>query len=358
VSAIEVDALVVRYGKLTAVSRASFHADLGTVVALLGPNGAGKTSTVETLEGFRRPAAGSVRVLGLDPVADRALLAPHIGVMLQEGGVYPGIRPLEMLRLYAAFFPNPDDPEALLDRVGLTHRRTSTWRQLSGGEQQRLALALALIGRPEVAFLDEPTAGIDVSGRQLIRQIVRDLATSGVAVLLTTHDLEEAEKVADRVVIIDHGHVVVEGTPTELMTSTGSEEIRFGAPPGLDTAALGKVLTAPVDELTAGEYRVSAPPTPNNVAALTAWLAERDLPLADLRAGRQRLEDIFLALTDITGEHRAITVDAPAVDDVPGESPAGDRRRTRDRRAGQRRRRGDGPTSGGSRPDRPDRGAA
>jgi hypothetical protein len=152
--------------------------------------------------------------------------------------------------------------------------------------------------------------------------------------------------------------VVVEGTPTELMTSTGSEEIRFGAPPGLDTAALGKVLTAPVDELTAGEYRVSAPPTPNNVATLTAWLAERDLPLADLRAGRQRLEDIFLALTDITGEHRAITVDDPAVDDVPGESPAGDRRRTRDRRAGQRRRRGDGPASGSDRPDRPDRGAA
>jgi ABC-2 type transport system ATP-binding protein len=312
--AISVDELVVRYGTTTAVDRLSFSVESGEVVALLGPNGAGKTSTVESLEGFRRPDDGRVRVLGLDPVADHDRLMPRVGVMLQAGGVYPGIRPLEMLHLYAAFFDRPEDPDALLDRVGLTHRKRATWRQLSGGEQQRLSLALALIGRPEVAFLDEPTAGIDVSGRQLIRQIVRDLVNSGVGVLLTTHELEEAEKVADRVVIIDHGRAVATGTPAELMSAGDSQEIRFGAPAGLNTAALGKTLVAAVDETSPGEYRVSAPPTPNNVAAITNWLAERDLPLADLRAGRQRLEDVFLHLTSITGEHRAIAVEVPPED--------------------------------------------
>lgn len=330
--AIEADRLVVRYGELTAVGGVSLSCDRGEVVALLGPNGAGKTSTVETLEGFRRPTAGTVRVLDLDPVADRDLLTPQIGVMLQDGGVYPGIRPLEMLRLYAALYPNPEDPESLLERVGLAHRRRSTWRQLSGGEQQRLSLALALVGRPSVTFLDEPTAGVDVNGRQIVRQIVRDLAAAGTAVLVTTHDLEEAEKLADRVVIIDHGLLVADGTPAELMAAGGRQEIRFGAPPGLDTAALGKVLVAHVDEISPGEYQVQAEPTPNNVALITAWLAERDLPLADLRAGRQRLEDVFIALTSVTGEHPAIRVDEPGdTDDKP--------RSGRDRRSGERRRR-------------------
>lgn len=325
--AIEVDRLVVRYGNLTAVGGVSLRSERGEVVALLGPNGAGKTSTVETLEGFRRPDAGTVRILGFDPVAEHTQLAPRMGVMLQDGGVYPGIRPLEMLQLYAAFFSNPHDPAELLDRVGLTHRRRATWRQLSGGEQQRLSLALALIGRPSVAFLDEPTAGVDVAGRQIVRQIVRDLANAGVAVLVTTHDLEEAEKLADRVVIIDHGHVIADGTPAQLMTAGGGNEIRFGAPTGLDTAALGKVLVAHVDEVSPGEYLVQAEPTPNNVAAITAWLAERDLPLADLRAGRQRLEDVFLALTSVTGEHPAISGEL-AIDRLPQERRKHLRRRS------------------------------
>ncbi len=329
--AIELDRLVVRYGDLVAVGGISLHVDRGEVVALLGPNGAGKTTTVETIEGFRRPDSGDVRVLGLDPVDDHAELAPQIGVMLQDGGVYPGIRPLEMLRLYAALYPNPADPAELLDRVGLSHRQRATWRQLSGGEQQRLSLALALIGQPTVAFLDEPTAGVDVAGRQTVRQIVRDLATGGCAVLVTTHDLEEAEKLADRVVIVDHGHVIAEGTPAELMTAGGGHEIRFGAPPGLDTAALGKGLVAHVDETAPGEYRVEAEPTPNNVATITAWLAEHDLPLSDLRAGRQRLEDVFLALTQVTGEHPAIRVSEPA----PGGAPRRGRRRRRDADRGQ-----------------------
>ncbi len=216
---IEVEDLCVRYGSLTAVDRLSFTAAAGEVVALLGPNGAGKTSTIEVLEGYRRPSSGHVRVAGLDPLADHAALTRHIGVMLQSGGVYAGIRPLEMLRLVAAFHDDPDDPEDLLERVGLTHRRSARWRQLSGGEQQRLSLALALVGRPDVAFLDEPTAGVDVVGRQLIRQVVGDLRAAGVCVLLTTHELEEAEKAADRVVIIDRGRLAASGTPSELMTA-------------------------------------------------------------------------------------------------------------------------------------------
>jgi ABC-2 type transport system ATP-binding protein len=303
---IEVNELGVLYGNVRAVDAVSFTVDAGEVLALLGPNGAGKTTTIETLEGYRRPSSGHVRVLGLDPVTDHAALVPRVGVMLQSGGVYPGIRPLEALELFAAYYRDPDDPASLLDRVGLTHRRTTPWRRLSGGEQQRLSLALALIGKPQVAFLDEPTSGVDVSGRQVIRELVAELRQSGVAILVTTHDLEEAERMADRIVIMDQGSIVASGTPAELMRSTQDDEVRFGAPPHLDTAGLGRALNAFVDELSAGEYKVAMAPTPNNIAALTAWLAEHDLPLADLRAGRQRLEDVFLRLTAITGEHPII----------------------------------------------------
>ncbi|HEX4819763.1 MAG TPA: ABC transporter ATP-binding protein [Acidimicrobiales bacterium] len=300
---IEVDELVVTYGRLCAVDGVSFSVEVGEVLALLGPNGAGKTTTVETLEGYRTPHSGRVRVLGLDPMTDHDAIVRRVGVMLQSGGVYPGIRPLEVLELFASYYDDPEDPAFVLERVGLSHRRNTTWRRLSGGEQQRLSLALALIGKPEVAFLDEPTSGIDVAGRQVIRELIEELRQTSVTIVVTTHDLEEAERLADRIVIIDQGKVVASGTPAELMRASEDEEIRFGAPPHLDTAGLGRALNAFVDEVSAGEYKVALPPTPNNVAALTAWLAEHDLPLLDLRAGRQRLEDVFLRLTAITGEH-------------------------------------------------------
>ncbi|HWG72523.1 MAG TPA: ABC transporter ATP-binding protein [Acidimicrobiales bacterium] len=296
-AAIEIEGLVVRYGDTVAVDGVDLVAAAGTVVALLGPNGAGKTSTVETLEGYRRPAAGRVRVLGLDPRRDHAALTRRMGVMLQRGGVYPAMGPAEALRLFASYYRDAAQPAALLDAVGLGAVARTPWRRLSGGEQQRLSLALAVVGRPEVAFLDEPTAGVDPQGRLAIRRVVSDLRAEGVCVLLTTHELEEAERLADRIVIIDRGKVVAEGTPAELMASGKGREVRFGAPAGLDVASLGAALGASVGEERPGEYVVAAEATPATVAALTAWLAERDLPLADLRAGRQRLEDVFLRLT-------------------------------------------------------------
>jgi ABC-2 type transport system ATP-binding protein len=313
---VEVNQLVVRYGEITAVDRVSFVGEAGQVVALLGPNGAGKTSTVETLEGYRRPSSGTVRVLGLDPQHDHQALTQRIGVMLQRGGVYPGMSPSEAVRLFAHYYESAEEPEGLLYRVGLAGVSRTPWRRLSGGEQQRLSLALALVGRPRVAFLDEPTAGVDPQGRLAIRGVIRDLRASGACVLMTTHELEEAERLADHIVIIDRGRVVAEGSPAALMTEGAGKEIRFGAPPGLQVDALSARLGVPVIEERPGEYLVSAEAKPATVAAITAWLAERELPLADLRAGRERLEDVFLRLTGAApaDEHQngARSTDRPA----------------------------------------------
>ena len=295
--AVEVVDLTVRYGPTTAVDGVSFTAAAGQVTALLGPNGAGKTSVLEHLEGYRPRAGGQARVLGLDPATDHAALVRQVGLMLQEGGIPLGIRPTELLRQYAGFFDDPADPDELLTRVGLAHRARTTARRLSGGEQQRLSLALALVGRPRVVFLDEPTSGIDQEGRELVRDVVAQLTGDGVAVVLTTHDLDEGQRMADRVVIVDHGKVVADGTTAELLSSGDGDEILFAAPAGLDTASLSGTLGGAVDAVSVGEYRAKVAPTPANVAALTAWLAERDLPLGDLRAGRQRLDDVFRRLT-------------------------------------------------------------
>ena len=303
-SALDVAGLVVRYGPVVAVDGVSFTAEAGTVLALLGPNGAGKTSTVETLEGYRRPSGGTVRVLGLEPVADAVALRPRIGVMLQSGGVYPGMSSREALGLFSSYYDDPVPVATLLERVGLADVAGTAWRRLSGGEQQRLSLALALVGRPEVAFLDEPTSGIDPAGRLVVRDVIRSLRDEGVCVLLTTHELAEAEKLADRIVIVDHGRVVADGTPADLRLG-GTDELRFGAPAGLDVDALGARLGGTVVEERPGEYLASVAPAPATVAALTAWLAERDLPLADLRAGRQSLEDVYLRLTSSSSEEPA-----------------------------------------------------
>jgi ABC-2 type transport system ATP-binding protein len=270
----------------------------GTVCTLLGPNGAGKTSTVETLEGYRKPTTGTVRVLDLDPVSDAKALAPRIGMMLQRNGVYVTMTPREVMRLFASYYGtralNADD---MLQRVGLSDVAATPWRRLSGGEQQRLSLGLALIGRPDVAFLDEPTASVDPNARILVRDIIGQLRTDGVTVVLTTHDLDEAQRLSDHVVIIDHGKVLAEGSPNELMRGSGRGGIRFRSPDRFDANALALALGGSVTEGSEGEYLLDVDPSPVNVAALTTWLAQHNLVIEDLKAGTHSLEDVFLRLT-------------------------------------------------------------
>ncbi len=306
--AIECRDLVVRYGALTAVEGLSLSAERGQVLALLGPNGAGKTSTVETLEGYRRATSGTARVLGLDPVADHGALVVRMGVMLQRGGVYPTMPARRALRLFASYYEDPEDPDTLLDVVGLRAVARTPWRRLSGGEQQRLSLALAVVGRPDVVFLDEPTAGVDPEGRVAVRRVVAELAGRGACVMLTTHELAEAERMADDVVIIARGRAVASGTVAELAAAGPDPGIRFEAPPGLDLAALAAALgaaPAEVSEDTPGRYRVAGAATATRVAALAGWLAARDLPLGDLRTGRRSLEEVYLASTKGTAAERA-----------------------------------------------------
>ena len=288
---------MVERGPVTAVAGIDFTVDVGSTTLLLGPNGAGKTSTVEHLEGYLPRQGGSVSVLGRDPQSEWAALAPRVGLMLQQGGIPTAIRPHELLRQYSSFFTDPAPWEELLGMVGLSDCAGTAYRRLSGGEQQRLALALALVGRPELLFLDEPTAGVDLDGRDLIRTLLRDLASQGTTILLTTHDLAEAEQLADKVLIIDGGRIVADGTPAELMSAAAGVHLHFAAASGLDVAALSQASGAPVVEVSPGEYRVDAAPDPDTVAAVTRWLADHDQPLADLRAGRQRLEDVFRRLT-------------------------------------------------------------
>ena len=311
------DALVIRYGETVAVDRLSFEGHAGQVIALLGPNGAGKTSTVEALEGYRDVESGSVRVLGLDPRKDHAVLVPHIGVMLQRGGVYPMLGSAQVLRLFAQYYDDAEDPDELLERVGLSGVRRTPWRRLSGGEQQRLSLALALVGKPRVLFLDEPTAGVDPEGRLVVRDIIAAQRDRNICVVLTTHELAEAERLADQVVIIDHGRVLAEGTPAVLAAGTADGSIRFTTDPGIDIAALAETMGVGcvVDEERPGAYRLGPPPgasAPAVVAGLAAWLAERNLALGDLRTGPS-LEEAYLAITGSRG-----TVDPPAPQSTAG----------------------------------------
>ncbi|MEV6612250.1 ABC transporter ATP-binding protein [Kutzneria sp. NPDC051319] len=298
--AVEVSGLLKRYGSTVAVNGLDLRMDRGSVLALLGPNGAGKTTTVELCEGFKRPDSGTVRVLGLDPVRDGAQLRARIGVMPQGGGAYPGVRTEEMLRLVAACAADPLDPAWLLETLGLAAARRTPYKRLSGGQQQRLSLACALVGRPELVFLDEPTAGLDPQARHLVWDLVRALRADGVGVLLTTHLMDEAETLADQVVIVDHGRVVASGSPQEL-TSSGSAEqqLRFRARPGMDTKLLVDALpeNLEVDEVGPGSYVVAGCIDPQVVSTVTAWCAQQGVLAEELRVARRSLEDVFLELT-------------------------------------------------------------
>ncbi|MCB0941329.1 MAG: ABC transporter ATP-binding protein [Mycobacterium sp.] len=290
-----------RYGSTTAVSDLDLEVNAAEVLALLGPNGAGKTTTVEMCEGFVKPDSGAIEVLGLDPIADNARVRERIGVMLQGGGGYPAARAGEMLNLVASYAANPLDPGWLLDTLGLTDAARTTYRRLSGGQQQRLALACALVGRPELVFLDEPTAGMDAHARVVVWELIDALRRDGVTIVLTTHQLKEAEELADRIVIIDRGSAVAAGTPAELMHSGAEDQLRFTAPRRLDLALLTAALPEDYSarEVSPGEYLVEGKIDPQVLATVTAWCARLNVLATDVRVEQRSLEDVFL---DITGK--------------------------------------------------------
>ena len=297
VPALDVVGLVKRYGTRTAVDGLSLVARTGTVLALLGPNGAGKTSTIEVCEGFRRADGGTVQVLGLDP-RDPAL-RPRVGVMPQTGGTYPGLRAGEVLRLFASYSREPLDPADLLDRLGLGGVERTAVRRLSGGQAQRLSRAMAVVGRPELVFLDEPTAGQDPQARLATWDLIESLRRDGATVVLTTHLMDEAERLADDVVIVDAGRVVAAGTVQDLTRTGATGQLRWRARPGLDLDQL--LLALPegtsAKESPAGQYLVEGVIDPQLLASVTSWCAGHGVLAEDLRLERRTLEDVFLELT-------------------------------------------------------------
>jgi ABC-2 type transport system ATP-binding protein len=294
-----VSGLVKRYGGAAAVDGLTLAAERAKITSLLGPNGAGKTTTIEICEGYRRPDEGTVRVLGLDPVRDARALRPRVGVMLQSGGLPQAVPAGEYLRVMASFYAHPLDPAALIGRLGLAGSVRVPCRRLSGGQQQRLSLAAALIGRPELVFLDEPTAGLDPQARHATWELIAELRTAGVSVVLTTHFMEEAERLADGVVIVDHGRLVAEGTPAELTGTDG--QLRFRAEPGLSTDSLLSALPdgTAIKESPAGHYviEVQGRVDPQLLAAVTGWCADHEVLAKDLSVESRTLEDVFLELT-------------------------------------------------------------
>ena len=292
--------LTKHFGSTTAVAGLDLHMPRGEVLALLGPNGAGKTTTVEICEGFQHADGGEVRVLGLDPRTRSEQLRPRIGVMPQGGGAYPGVRATEMLRLIATCAANPLNPQWLLDVLGLGSVGRTPYKRLSGGQQQRLSLACALVGRPELVFLDEPTAGMDPQARRLVWDLVKALRRDGVSVLLTTHLMDEAEALADRVVSGDRGRAVADGTTAELTApEDGQQELRFRSQPGLELDLLLAALPEHYEatEVSPGDYLVRGTIDPQVVSTVTAWCAQTGVLARELRVCQRSLEDVFLDLT-------------------------------------------------------------
>ena len=294
-SAITIDSLTKRYGSLVAVDDVSLEIAEGEEVVVLGPTGAGKTTTLEIAEGLRAPDEGTVSILGSAPGSADVLR--RVGVMPQQGDLYTGIRTEEAVRLFASFYDDHEEPDAMLDRLDLTRVRRTTYRHLSGGERRRLSLALALVGKPNVAFLDEPTAEMDVEGRVTTWELVRELRERGTTVVLTTHLLDEAERVADRVAILHHGRLVAVGTPAEL-ARTDRPEITLETATPIDVDAFAAHVGGTVEGIGERAYRVSGQPvTPELVARITGWLSARRVLVRTLHVGARSLEEVYLELT-------------------------------------------------------------
>ena len=291
-----------RYADKTAVDHLDLAVERGTITAVLGPNGAGKTTTLETCEGFRRPQEGTVRVLGLDPVADRRELLPRIGVMLQTGGAWTGVRAVEMLRHVASLHAHPLPVDLLVDRLGLDDCGRTAYRRLSGGQKQRLSLAMALVGRPELLFVDEPTAGMDPQARRDTWDLLDEVRADGVTTVLTTHYLDEAERLADQVHIIDRGRLIASGSPAELVRGAGERTLRLTAvvPLPADAAAsLGAELGSlgEVHLVDAHTLLVSGSVDAKALGVVAGWCERQAVEPDSLAMGQRTLEDVFLQLT-------------------------------------------------------------
>ncbi|TMC23426.1 MAG: ABC transporter ATP-binding protein [Chloroflexi bacterium] len=289
------------YGPHKVIDHLTFTIQRGEVFALLGPNGAGKTTTVEILEGYRTADEGTIHVLGLDPIRDARRLKPQIGVMLQQDGLYPALTAREVLRLFAGYYEHPQNIDRLLEHVGLTSAARTRCRRLSGGQKRRLALALALVGNPRLVFLDEPTAGMDPQARLVTWDIMRELKKHGVTILLTTHLMDEAERLADRVAILDHGRLIALDTPAHMTGVQAANLVRFVAPTGLDCTQLAALPSASkAEEVRPGSYVLEtheSDQVPALLAELTAWLCDHQTTLSELHVGHGSLEDLFLRLT-------------------------------------------------------------
>ncbi len=294
--AVEIADLVMTYGGRRVVDGVSLTAPTGALTVVLGPNGAGKTTTIETAEGFRRPQGGSVRVLGRDPATDGSQLRPRVGVMLQAGGTWPSLRVRDTVAHASSLYAAPHPVDSLLERVGLAAVARTQYRRLSGGEQRKVALACALVGRPELVFLDEPTTGLDPGSRAAVWRLLADLRAAGVTLVMTTHLLDEAEALADHVVVVARGRVAAQGAVTTLMPER--PRLRFQAPPALDLQALGAVLPRGVraHEPSPGHYVVDGPVEPALLATITSWCAARGvLPTEVSTAGT--FADTYFSLT-------------------------------------------------------------
>ncbi len=301
-----VEGLGVRYGRLQAVDGLSLRAPAGAVTTVLGPNGAGKSSTISCCVGLHRPETGTVRVLGLDPVRDARALRPRVGVMLQDGGLPSGAPAGQVLRHIASMYARPRDVRELGERLGVDRFARTTVRRLSGGERQRLALATALVGWPEVVFLDEPSAGLDPQARRVVWELIGELRTAGTTIVLTTHQMAEAQELADHVVVVDGGRVVAAGSVDELLGATTT--IRVGLGDGVDPVAAcaalrsalltgGSIPTATVTATGGGHLEVVGPDATALLAAVTAWAQGTGVALTSVTTARRSLEDVFLELT-------------------------------------------------------------
>lgn len=287
-----------RYGAVTAVDGVSFEVRRGEIFGIVGPNGAGKTTTVECIEGLRRPDGGEVRLLGLDPLAQRRAVAERVGVQLQESALPPRLRVAEALTLFGAFYQRRADPAEMLDRLGLADKAKAAYGKLSGGQKQRLHIALALVNRPEVVFFDELTTGLDPQARRATWDLVRQVREGGCTVVLTTHFMEEAERLCDRVLIMDHGHVVALDTPEALIRSLGTDRrLVFTLPPGGTPPARLADLPQVRRVEQAGDRLTVYGQGDRFVSLVVYALEEAGVPFLDLRTVQPSLEDVFLALT-------------------------------------------------------------